>query len=299
MCNGHWTSNEGLVTLDIKASRLKNLLDAGFVRIARSLDAEPMQFAPLLKVLDVDSLDYFKNFPQLPLVVSSTDAVTLSEKRGADQNSRWEKLDHDCLADASHILPPAACYAVYIHHRDSAVGAYRSVTTAANCFRNETHYIGLKRLKSFSMREIVFIGEMAQVTEALERARERVRNMADRLRIETRMENATDPFFDLNSTRAITQKMFPTKQEMVYGDGLAIASANFHRNFFGERFGISSTGGQVAYTACIGMGLERWIHAILEVNGDDIDGAVASLEEYMADEDAPLEASLSEVSASS
>lgn len=291
MCNGHWTANEGLVTLDTEASQLKGLLDAGFVQIAQSLGAELMQFPPLLKVLDVDSLDYFKNFPQLPLAVSTTNPITLNERRSSDQNSRWAEVDQECLANASHILPPAACYAVYIHHRDSAVGNFKSVTTVANCFRNETHYVGLKRLKSFSMREIVFIGEMQQVTEALGCARDQVREMARRLRIDTRLENATDPFFDPNSTRAVTQKLFPTKQELVYDDGLAIASANFHRNFFGERFGISSTNSQVAYTACIGMGLERWIHAMLAVNGNDIGSAVGSLEEYMAREGVPYEAS--------
>ena len=109
------------------------------------------------------------------------------------------------------------------------------------------------------MREIVFIGEMEPVTRALGLARGRVHDLAGALGVETRLENAMDPFFDPNSTRAVTQKMFPTKQEMVYGDDLAISSSNFHRNFFGQRFNISSVDGQTAYTACIGMGLERWI----------------------------------------
>ena len=286
MINEHCTVNEGLVTLDTEASRLKELLDAGFVQIALGLGAEPMQFPPLLKVLDVDSLDYFRNFPQLPLAVSATNSAALNEKRNSEQNLRWAEVSHDCLVNASHILPPAACYAVYIHHRESSVGDLKAVTTIANCFRNETHYVGLKRLKSFSMREIVFIGEMQPVTQALSFARDQVRELASRLRIDTRLENATDPFFDPNSTRAVTQRLFPTKQELIYDD-LAIASANFHRNFFGERFGISSTKGQVAYTACIGMGLERWIHAVLAVNSDNMEKAVDSLEEYVAQETPP------------
>ena len=167
---------------------------------------------------------------------------------------------------------------MYSHHRDAPVGRLKTITTAANCYRNESHYLGLRRLKSFSMREIVFIGEMEPVTRALGLARGRVHDLAGALGVETRLENAMDPFFDPNSTRAVTQKMFPTKQEMVYGDDLAISSSNFHRNFFGQRFNISSVDGQTAYTACIGMGLERWIHAMLEVYGNDIERAIARLE---------------------
>jgi seryl-tRNA synthetase len=282
MCDGHWTSEEGLVTLGTEAFRLQTLMDAGFARIALGLGARSMRFPPLLKVADVDSLDYFKNFPQLPLAVSSTEAHTLDQRRGVDPTERWDRIDRDCLADAAHILPPAACYAVYIHHRDSAVGAFKCVTTIAGCYRNETHYDGLRRLKSFTMREIVFLGDMRSVTEALDRARESVQDMAARLGIETRLENATDPFFDPNSTRAVTQKLFPTKRELVYDDGLAIGSANFHRNFFGERFGIQGADGQVAHTACIGMGLERWLHAILKSHGDDIGSAIDRVEEYLS-----------------
>lgn len=279
-CTMPWVANEGLVTLNPQAARLKGLLDDGFLKIAHALGAESMLFPPLLKVADVDALDYFKNFPQLPLLVSSTDAPSLNDKRNHDNDTRWTEVDQDCLAAAAHILPPAACYPVYSHHRGSATGSLKTITTAANCFRNETHYIGLKRLKSFTMREIVFIGEMKPVTDALNVARDRIREMAAALGIEARLENATDPFFDPNSTRAVTQKMFPTKQELVFEEDLAISSSNFHRNFFGQRFNIASVDGQVAHTACIGMGLERWIHAILAVTGNDIDRAIARVEAF-------------------
>ena len=168
----------------------------------------------------------------------------MNDRRESSREA-WTEISHDCLAHATHILPPAACYPVYSHHRDAPVGRLKTITTAANCYRNESHYLGLRRLKSFSMREIVFIGEMEPVT-ALSLARGASMTWRAPLGVETRLENAMDPFFDPNSTRAVTQKMFPTKQEMVYGDDLAISSSNFHRNFFGQRFNISSVDGQTA-----------------------------------------------------
>lgn len=280
MCDDHWSAEGGLVTLGADAIHLRDLLDAAFIGIAKSLGAEEMRFPSMLKVRDVDSLDYFRNFPQLPLTVSATDPIAISERRDSDGTLPWEGIDRKCLEDASHILPPAACYAVYIHHRGRAVGGLKTVTTVAGCFRNETHYAGLKRLKSFTMREIVFIGEMERVTDALNQSRERVLEMCDRLGITISLENATDPFFDPNSTRAVTQKLFPTKQELLCDD-LAIASANFHRNFFGERFNITSAEDQVAYTACIGMGLERWIHSLLDATGNDVTQAIGRVRDYL------------------
>ncbi len=282
MCDACWSTDEGLVTLDERGLRLRKLLDDCFVQIAFTLGAQAMQFPPLLRVEDVDALDYFVNFPQLPLVVSSTRAATLHKHRSEEPGVRWAAVDKACLDDGGNILPPAACYAVYIHNRGCCVGRLKSVTTLANCYRNETHYVGLKRLKGFSMREIVFIGEMAEVTGTLEKARKAIQVMCEFLMIPVEVKNASDPFFDPNSTRAVTQKLFPVKQELVFEDDLAIASANFHRNFFGERFNISSSIGNTAFTGCIGMGLERWLHALLSVHGDDIDRATEEVERFLA-----------------
>ena len=89
MCDSgkHWATHEGLATLDPLAVRLKDLLDASFLNIAASLQAERMQFPPLLKVADVDALDYFKNFPQLPLLVSATDAQAMNDRRESSRDA--------------------------------------------------------------------------------------------------------------------------------------------------------------------------------------------------------------------
>ncbi|MDC0993996.1 hypothetical protein OAR16_00120 [bacterium] len=171
----HWQSNDGLVTLSPKANKLKLKLDQIFLQVADEFVAKSMRFPPLLKVVDVDHLDYFKNFPQLPLAVSSTQAKRMSECRRQTNGQSWETLQAELLAEATHILPPAACYAVYINYRDKNIGQLEVVTTVAECFRSETHYVGLERLKAFTMREIVFIGEIEAVTNSLSLARHKCR----------------------------------------------------------------------------------------------------------------------------
>jgi hypothetical protein len=58
------------------------------------------------------------------------------------------------------------------------------------------------------------------------------------------------------------QKLFPTKEEFLYDGKLAIASVNFHRNFFGERCDIRLPDGSAAFTGCVAFGLERWLSAL-------------------------------------
>ena len=55
---------------------------------------------------------------------------------------------------------------------------------------------------------------------------------------------------------------------MVFADHLAIGSVNFHRNYFGEAFGITRDG-QEAYSGCVAFGVERWLYAWLAHFGTD------------------------------
>ena len=73
------------------------------------------------------------------------------------------------------------------------------------------------------------------------------------------------------------QKLFPQKEEMVYGRSLAIASLNFHRNFFGERCGIRTADGEPAFTGCVAFGIERWLHALLERFAGDAGAATRAV----------------------
>ena len=58
------------------------------------------------------------------------------------------------------------------------------------------------------------------------------------------------------------------KHELVFGGDLALASTNFHRDFFGETFDIARDGAP-AFSGCAAFGLERWLHALLAIHGAD------------------------------
>jgi hypothetical protein len=117
------------------------------------------------------------------------------------------------------------------------------------------------------MREVVCIGTAADVELFMDQAGKVAERLTRRLRLEVEWQAATDPFFDpTGDPRFLMQKLAPIKRELVFEGHLAIASVNFHRDFFGEKFGIR-VDGEPAFSGCLAFGIERWIYALLAQHG--------------------------------
>ena len=127
------------------------------------------------------------------------------------------------------------------------------------------------------MREIVCVGERAVVERHILEFREKVSRWCSELGLDVSLQAATDPFFDKRSSVAVMQRAFPTKEEFIVGGELSIGSVNFHRNYFGEKCDIKTESGEHAFTGCVAFGLERWLYALLEAHGHDVESVVAVL----------------------
>ncbi|MFF0296807.1 hypothetical protein ACFYST_22695 [Kitasatospora sp. NPDC004614] len=275
-----WSVRDGLATLAGPATALLCALDDVFTGWATARGAEPMTLPPLLPAAELRKLDYFQNFPHLGSTVSRIRPDRLdqdSAKVGADPVPA-----HD-LADATHLLPSAACYGAFLHLSDSSLDRDASlVTTVAHCYRNEDHHDGLRRLWGFTMREVVCLGSQDAVRAHLDQYRTEVAAFADRLGVELRRAPASDPFFRRDSPRAVLQVLAPVKEEFLAADGTAVASLNNHRNFFGDRCAIRHDG-MPAFTGCVAFGLERWLH-VLDLR---FDGDLAAARDAVAEAGAP------------
>lgn len=91
--------------------------------------------------------------------------------------------------------------------------------------------------------------------------------MANQLGIKVGQEPATDSFYLGEGSRSLLSRLEPVKFDFVSDDWIALASVDRHRNFLGERLGISFEG-EHAYSGCVAFGEERWVHALLQVEGD-------------------------------
>lgn len=251
----------GLATLGPRMLEMRELLESRFVEWAADCGAIPMAFPPVIGVKDLSAFDYFRNFPHLAVTATPLEPDMLKDAY-ADAPS-VETIPNTHLCQCQYVLPSAACYNVYLHLRGKTLDRVLYVTTVATCFRNETEFKGLERLWGFTMREIVCIGPLDATRAHLLSFKQRISEFAAQLDLSLKTQVATDPFYQPQDARSIMQQLAPVKEEFVYGETLAIASLNSHRNFFGERCSIRMSDQSLAFTSCVAFGLERWLHALL------------------------------------
>lgn len=259
--SGHSVLGEALLDL---ADRIDGL----FRRWAASWGAQEYRFPPMIDAEVLARVGYFRSFPHLATFPASLAPEALT--RFADDHGPGENgaLRLPALAPVRDVLNPAACHHFYalLQGEDLPTAAY--LTTRATCFRREARYVPLQRQWSFTMREIVCLGERDEVEAFLGTWRERLEAFAEAVSLPVSFEHATDSFFDPgHDPRSLAQRLEPVKIEMVLGgDELALGSLNRHRDFFGETFGIRRHGAP-AFSACVAFGVERWIYAVLRIAG--------------------------------
>lgn len=261
----------GQVGLSGDLLRLYRRLDRVFADQADARGAVDHLFPPILPASELAKIDYLASFPHLatfPVALAPDDEnlgrfVAGTGVGGAIAMTR--------LAPIHDVLTPAICYHFYIRYQGTELDAPLYLTTRGSCFRREESYTPLERLWSFSMREIVCIGSLDEVTTFLGEQRLAVSDLVQRIGLPSDWKTATDPFFrPAQNPKHLAQRLDPVKSELVFEDRLAIASVNLHRNYFGEAFGIRRHG-EAAFSGCVAFGIERWIAAILATFGADPD----------------------------
>jgi hypothetical protein len=158
-------------------------------------------------------------------------------------------------------LSPAVCYHAYAQLAGTKLPRGRTLTARGHCFRNEetSELIPGRRQVEFEMRELILIGTPAWIEERLANLKPGVEALADAFGLEAEWHPANDPFFLPSAQgKAHLQRLLGTKIELCLRDGLAIASINRHRAFFGERFDIFTGDDAPAHSACVAFGLDRW-----------------------------------------
>ncbi len=268
--------DNGLATLDPGSVAILRTLERGIVSWAQGCNAPEYAYPVLMKVNDLSRIDYFQNFPHLAVVATGIKEDVLAPEYAT--SGALETVPTAHMKDAGYVIPSAACYNIYFSLQNTVQPEPVYVTTVARCCRNEAEYVGLERLWAFQMREIVCVGDKDATQAHLKAFRARLEAFAAKLGLPLAIQTATDPFFDRNSSRAKMQTLFPVKEEFVYGGKVAIASVNYHRNFFGERCGIRDGAGEFTHSSCVAFGLERWLHALTDHFGSDSELICAQLE---------------------
>ncbi|HET6761420.1 MAG TPA: hypothetical protein VFH13_04930 [Gemmatimonadaceae bacterium] len=184
----------------------------------------------------------------------------------------------DAHVSNEYVRPPAVCYHHYPRFADTTLDGQGSIVTAVGrCYRNEYEADSsypVERLRSFTMREIIAVGDDGIVERLRSGLMERASLWMKELGLDGLIETATDPFFTSEARgRMLMQRLLPLKYELRLrvdpdnGRSVAAASFNNHEQHFGKAFSIRLPSGEFAHSGCVAFGWERWVIAFVNQHG--------------------------------
>jgi seryl-tRNA synthetase len=250
---------------------------AALISRHRPAGAEVLRFPPVMSRKQLERHGYLKSFPHLLGCVSCL-AGSEGEIRTAvdrlEEGGAWVER----LEAADLVLAPAACYPVY------PIAAARGpipeggllFDVASDCFRREPSR-DIDRLQSFRMREFVCIGAPEAIQDFRSAWIERGRALAADLQLPHRIEVASDPFFGRGAQLvAFSQIQQELKFELLVpvrseASPTACMSFNYHREHFGETWGLRTSDGAIAHTGCVAFGMDRLAVALFATHGAQVD----------------------------
>ena len=271
---------QGQVILRGMAAQLMSMIDGKVEReFARAFGAELEIYPNTIDSRTLDRCAHFTSFPEhMDFVAHLKQDLEVLNGFSSDCRERgWSPGLHDGRMAASQLaISPSCCYHCYEGMEGWTVEPPgRSVTATLACHRYEgANHRSLSRLRAFTMREVVFIGQPRFVIEARAKGEELIIQWAKDWELWCSFETANDMFFTQDySVKASFQRLHQAKKELRLqvpseGQSLSVFSSNFHAVTFGKAFSIS-VNGRPATTGCLAWGYERWVYAIFSQFGFD------------------------------
>jgi seryl-tRNA synthetase len=260
-----------------RSGRYEAIVEALGAMISRYRDpsAEVLRFPPVVSRALIEKSGYLKSFPHLLGCVCGLEgderAIIGAVERFAAGGS-WT----DSLAPSDLVLAPAACYPVY--PLAAAAGPIPDdgliFDVACDCFRREPS-TDIDRFQSFRMREFVRIALPDQVRAFRENWMPRACGIAEALGLPYRVEAANDPFFGRGGALVGKAQL---QQELKFELLVPVRSAeqptacmsfNYHRDHFGQTWGLRDDAGEICHTGCIAFGLDRLAVALFANHGTE------------------------------
>jgi seryl-tRNA synthetase len=246
--------------------------------ISRQRDprAEVLRFPPVMSRRQLEKSGYLKSFPNLlgcVCALHGSEAAIRSAAERYENGGDWTTS----LGATDLVLSPAACYPLYplIASRGRVPDGGLIFDVAADCFRREPSR-SFDRLQSFRMREFVRIGSPEEITAFREGWMTRARALADELALPYKVDVANDPFFGrVGQIMAVSQLQQSLKFELLIpyhaaAKPTACMSFNYHREHFGQVWGLQDARSELAHTGCVAFGMDRLAVALFANHGVEV-----------------------------
>jgi hypothetical protein len=281
---------QGQVILRGPAAQLMSLIDNKVEKeFARQFKAELEIYPSTIENRTMDRCAHFTSFPEhMDFVAHLRQNLDVLDGFSNDCRERgWSPDLHEGrMASSDLAISPSCCYHCYEGMEGWQVEPPgRCVTATLACHRFEgANHRSLSRLRAFTMREVIFIGQPAYVIEARARAERLIIQWARDWELGCTFETANDMFFTQDfSVKASFQRLHQGKKELRLQlpwekQSLSVFSSNFHAATFGKAFNIVVSG-RPATTGCVAWGYERWVYALFSQFGFDVKQWPAGLRE--------------------
>jgi len=261
--------------------RIFKALNRYVADVAASHGAIEQEYPALWPVDLYRKINYFREFPQQVILGAPLQNDYQVRARFAEAYDRHRPYQSVAMngdfADATYGLQCAVCDTCYYNLRGTRGHPNTAYTTYNKVFRNEWSATGeLDRLLTFSVRDIMFVGDKDFVLLHRQRMLDEAAKLLALLHLDSRIETANDPFF---SNDAVIKNVFQSAAELKYemlarinhsGAWMAVGSVNFHLDFFGKAFEIRGADDAPVYSGCWGVGFERLTYALYCQHGTDV-----------------------------
>ena len=235
---------------------------------------------PVLWPIDLyKKINYLNEFPQQSLFMVGLKKNHNNLKNFANKYSGSKKFNNikinNNFENAEYGLQPAVCDNCYYTLSNLKLFKNTIYTTYNKVFRNEnSKNNSLDRLMSFSVRDIMFVGDKNFVIKTRNKLIEDLKIFLKKTDLDCSIETANDPFFIGNVDKKLFQDAFELKYEILatipfLKKRIAIGSINFHLDTFGKAFNIKNKKNNI-FSGCIGIGFERLLLALYSQHGNKI-----------------------------
>jgi seryl-tRNA synthetase len=263
---------DGLVGLRGSLLALFRFFERRFREIARDFGAEEQHYPVMVPSELLAEVGYFGHFPQhLTFCSHLPGSLPVLQAVAAQPETLLEHLQ-----EPRHVLTPAVCLPCYRQNRGAVIDGVRTLTMQNHVFRYEgTNFRPMSRGWDFTVRDVVFFGSYDDLSRLRAEVMERAVELCRELDLEVTIELANDPFFlDASRDKAVYQRMGEVKYELLFplphrAESLAASSFNLHRDFYTSVYDTRRANGDLAESACMGFGLERWMYGFLTQKGLD------------------------------
>jgi hypothetical protein len=273
---------QGHVILRGVAAKLFSLIDAKVDAVfARYFHAEREFYPATILCATLDRIHHFTSFPEHVDFVAHLkgDLGVLNEFSTECRERGWSPTLHNGrMGENDFAICPSCCYHCYEGMEDWRLEyPGRCTTMAVPCHRYEgANHRTMTRLRSFTQRDVVWVGHPRFVVEGRAKAEELILNWAREWELVGTFETSNDMFFTQDyAVKASFQRRQQAKKELrlmipFEKQSISVFSSNFHGVTFGKAFNIT-VGGRPATSACVGWGYERWVYAVFSQFGFEVD----------------------------